>query len=629
MILYSIDALPQDPSMDSLKHELEKRQPDTTLVKLLYTLSFRNAGVNADTAFMYSHRALVLAEKIGYVDGIFWSELTLSASLAVLGNYPLALEHGLEALSQAKVNAKILQLAYANGNLSECYFFMGEYDNSLMYESACVAVVEQSANQAEMYFLWIQLSRIFEATGKLDSALFYSRKAYSKIKSIQHPYAECVLSPVIGNAYAMKGAYDSALFHYRRGVSLSIELNTETDLIDNYNGMAKVFVAVGHVDSSLHYLQRVVSRKIAKSYPTGLLKAATLLAEIYGPRRQADSTLKYLRLGMAIKDTLYNREKTIAVQTLIFKEQENMRKVAALKEKWQNQVIAYVSVTFVVLMIITAGAMLRSHRRKQLQRMRNSIADDLHDEMGSTLSSIGIMSELAKTKSPESVSILNSISESATTIQENMSDIWAEDNKKLRESLCQLIDSADGMLCSGTFSDATRLMQNVAQAEPNVIMMDINMPGTSGIEAVVILNEKRPDIQILMQTVFEDDDKIFAAICAGASGYMLKKTPPQKMIEAVRETYAGGSPMTASVAAKVLKMFRLQSGLPKSEFVNLSTREKQILGLLVSGKSYKVVAAACFISIDTVGTHIRHIYEKLHVHSKSEAVAKAILQKLV
>jgi len=204
-----------------------------------------------------------------------------------------------------------------------------------------------------------------------------------------------------------------------------------------------------------------------------------------------------------------------------------------------------------------------------------------------------------------------------------------EDNKKLRESLSQLINSAEGMLCVGAFPDATRLLQNVTQANPDVIMMDINMPGTSGIEAVMIITEKHPAIQILMQTVFEDEDKIFAAICAGASGYMLKKTAPHKMIEAVREIYAGGSPMTASVAAKVLKMFRLQSGSPKSEFVDLSAREKEILGLLVSGKSYKAIASSCFISIDTVSTHIRHIYEKLHVHSKSEAVAKAIFQKLV
>jgi len=204
-----------------------------------------------------------------------------------------------------------------------------------------------------------------------------------------------------------------------------------------------------------------------------------------------------------------------------------------------------------------------------------------------------------------------------------------EDNKMLRESLQQLVNSADDMTCTGAFPDANRLVRNMQLADPDVVMMDINMPGISGIEAVQVIKEKFPQAQILMQTVFEENDKIFAAICAGASGYMLKKTAPQKMIEAIRETYLGGAPMTASVAVKVLQMFRLQSINEKKEFIDLSDREKEILALLVKGKSYKAVASECFISIDTVSTHVRHIYEKLHVHSKSEAVAKAINQKLV
>jgi DNA-binding NarL/FixJ family response regulator len=133
-----------------------------------------------------------------------------------------------------------------------------------------------------------------------------------------------------------------------------------------------------------------------------------------------------------------------------------------------------------------------------------------------------------------------------------------------------------------------------------------------------------------MQTVFDENDKIFAAICAGASGYMLKKTTPQKMIEAIYETYQGGAPMTASVATKVLQMFRQYAPADaKKEFIDLSEREKEILALLVKGKSYKAIATVCFIAIDTVSTHVRHIYEKLRVHSKSEAVAKAINQKLL
>lgn len=204
-----------------------------------------------------------------------------------------------------------------------------------------------------------------------------------------------------------------------------------------------------------------------------------------------------------------------------------------------------------------------------------------------------------------------------------------EDNKKLRDSLEQLINSSEGMICTGAFADACRLDQKMQLARPDVVMMDINMPGISGIEAVTIIKERYSEVRILMQTVFDDNDKIFAAICAGASGYVLKKTTPKKLVEAILETYSGGAPMTSSVAVKVLQMFRSQAKVEKTEFIDLSEREKEILGLLVKGNSYKAIAATCFISIDTVSTHVRHIYEKLHVHSKSEAVAKAIFQKLI
>ena len=204
-----------------------------------------------------------------------------------------------------------------------------------------------------------------------------------------------------------------------------------------------------------------------------------------------------------------------------------------------------------------------------------------------------------------------------------------EDNKTLRESLEQLINNVGGMICTGAFADARKLIYCMQTADPDVVMMDINMPGISGIEAVKLIKEEFPKVRILMQTVFDDNDKIFAAICAGASGYMLKKTPPQKIIEAIQDTHLGGAPMTSTVAVKVLEMFRLQGKVEKSEFIDLSDREKEILALLVKGKSYNAIASMCFISIDTVSTHVRHIYEKLHVHSKSEVVAKAIFQKLI
>ncbi len=204
-----------------------------------------------------------------------------------------------------------------------------------------------------------------------------------------------------------------------------------------------------------------------------------------------------------------------------------------------------------------------------------------------------------------------------------------EDNKELLESMQQLVDSREDLVCSGAYADANHLDRKIREAQPDIVIMDIDMPGLNGIEAVKILHEKFPAIRVLMQTVFDDDDKIFASICAGASGYMLKKSRPGKIIEAIFETYQGGSHMTPSIAEKVLKMFRIQTNQPAVEKIDLTAREKEILTLLVKGKSYKMIAAECFISFDTVNSHIKNIYEKLHVHSKSEAVVKAIKQKLI
>jgi DNA-binding NarL/FixJ family response regulator len=202
-----------------------------------------------------------------------------------------------------------------------------------------------------------------------------------------------------------------------------------------------------------------------------------------------------------------------------------------------------------------------------------------------------------------------------------------EDNQSLRESLYQLIHGSGGFTCVGAYENCANLLENVQKHKPDVVLMDIQMPGINGIEAVKILRDKYPDIKILMQTIFEDSDKIFQSICAGASGYILKNTSPARFLDFIKETYEGGAPMSPSVAKKVLSKVAEQNN-PKKDF-DLSDREKEVLSCLVKGMSYKLIADACFISIDTVRGHIRRIYDKLHVHSKGEAVAAAIKSNLV
>ena len=199
----------------------------------------------------------------------------------------------------------------------------------------------------------------------------------------------------------------------------------------------------------------------------------------------------------------------------------------------------------------------------------------------------------------------------------------------LRNSLYQLVNGSEGYKCVGAFENCSQLLKNVQDTNPDVVLMDIQMPGINGIEAVKMLREKHPHLKIMMQTIFEDRDKIFQSIYAGASGYILKNTSPSRFLEFIKETYEGGAPMSPTVAAKVLQMITQHDPPPGVQEFDLSDREKEVLSLLIKGMSYRLIAETCFISIDTVRTHIRNIYEKLHVHSKAEAVAMAIKKKIV
>jgi DNA-binding NarL/FixJ family response regulator len=204
-----------------------------------------------------------------------------------------------------------------------------------------------------------------------------------------------------------------------------------------------------------------------------------------------------------------------------------------------------------------------------------------------------------------------------------------EDNRNLRESLFNLLDSSNGFTCVGAYANCERVLENIDETHPDVILMDIELPVINGIEAVKMIREKNSEVKILMETIFEEDEKIFQSICNGAQGYILKNTPPAGILNAIREIYEGGAPMTPTIATKVLRLFKTNLSKYTDDSFSLSSREKEILKCLVEGMSYKMIADTCFISPDTVNGHIKNIYKKLQVHSKSEAVVKAIKSRLI
>ncbi|WP_234979631.1 response regulator transcription factor [Chitinophaga niabensis] len=196
-----------------------------------------------------------------------------------------------------------------------------------------------------------------------------------------------------------------------------------------------------------------------------------------------------------------------------------------------------------------------------------------------------------------------------------------EDNHDIRSAMELLINGSEGYACIGAFNNAEIALEKVPQLLPNVVLMDFNLPGMNGIECIIRLKAEYPDMQFMMLTVYEDDDKIFMALEAGASGYILKKTSPGELLDAIRDLHDGGSPMSSQIARRVVAYFQKQAK-PNPALEALTSREKEILDQLSKGFLYKEIAGNLFISIETVRRHVHNIYEKLHVRSRTDAVNK-------
>ena len=362
---------------DSLKHELSIAKEDTNKVILLAGLSLTYAESHADTARDFAQQALDLAEKLNFKKGILAAEGFLALSLGFTGNYSLALDHGFKALSLAK-KIDPSSIPWANSQITFCYYNLGEYKTCLQY----ILEYRKLWTDYEQPFGWRDLAQVYHRLNQPDSAMLYAKKAYEVLKGSED---DGNVSNVLGDAYEANFNYDSALILYHNAVSGSLKSHKRPDLIDGYNGIVAVYKTKNNFDSAVWYSKKVLAENIEKTYPIGLLKTASTLADIYESLNKSDSSLKYLRKAITIKDSLFSREKTMAIQNLAFKEQEKQKEIEASELKYQNRSRTYSLSGGLIALLVIAGILLRNNRNKQKD---NALLQQQKEKVESTLTEL-------------------------------------------------------------------------------------------------------------------------------------------------------------------------------------------------------------------------------------------------
>ena len=346
-------------TIDWLKKLIQEDKEDTDKVYHIVAVSNAYLPLSGDTSVLYAQEALDLAQKINFIPGIFFAQQNLVNGLRVSGNYPLALDNAFKYLSFSNKVIDTLNICIANALLGDCYYDIADYDASLKYYRENLRT---AAHMYGVYYAWANMSRVYHILHQADSAMFYAKKAYKRITNWNDTL---FVSNILGDAFFDKANYDSALFQYKVTMLVAIAQNDKVDKVNAYNGIAAVYRISNHLDSAAWYCKKVVAENISKSYPLGLLKAVNMLTDIYGLQDISDSSLRYLRIAISIKDSLFSREKTLAIQNLAYKEQEKEKEIAASKLKYQNRLRMYSLLVGLIALLIIAVILLRNNRHKQ------------------------------------------------------------------------------------------------------------------------------------------------------------------------------------------------------------------------------------------------------------------------
>lgn len=449
LLLFSAPSYTQENRLDSLKEILTSAKEDSGKVDILNYISSLYFGISPDTCVMYGNEAFALAEHLQYETGMLEATMYLTNSYTSLGNYPMALDVGFKATSLAKKIGKPLDNIIAISNLGICYHFLGDFTTELKYIRTSVKIVEDNFPDS-MAFIYTGLSIAYEDLSNHDSAMFYAKKSLSQLKEWKMDNWFSSIYPPLGNAFAGKKLYDSAIFYFQKGITTSIDSKFLTDEIDSYIGIANVYNTIKNPDSTIYYASKVLNHKSGTGYRDGLFKAAALLASVYESKTQPDSALKYLKIAINIKDYLFNRQKSIAIQNLEYQEKQKQANLENSKKAYQDRLKLWALLGTLIILVSIALLQWRNNlqRKKAFTLLQKQERETDHQKQKLEQSLVDLRATQSQLIQSEKMASLGEMTAGiAHEIQNplNFVNNFAEINLELIEEAGALtVDNTDG-----------------------------------------------------------------------------------------------------------------------------------------------------------------------------------------